>query len=244
MCLLCSLCQWPKCSLIRIGNILFKIFFSSTNPIEPMPMYVCWYWITSEKIWKYADIRLLASKSQIFINCIYIRFHSDYIVGSWHRHLVDMEINNLQHKKKCFIQLNDDSLYPFACWSICSLCLLILMRIILMLILIESRSMLIVHWLYDKLMHTWQNTICKILTSKIIFWKFKVMYWKTYFDFFPCRYLIRIYFVKKKIAKQRCKLGHAIHANEVCPCMNANEEVLAGNADADATYHDADLDAS
>ena len=61
------------------------------------------------------------------------------------------------------------------------------------------------------------------------------MYWKTYFDFFPCRYLIRIYFVKKKIAKQRCKLEHAINANEV---------MLAGNADADATYHDANLDAS
>ena len=129
MCLLCSLCQWPKCSLIRIGNILFKIFFSSTNPIEPMPMYVCWYWITSEKIWKYADIRLLASKSQIFINCIYIRFHSDYIVGSWHRHSVDMEINNLQHKKNVsysltmipFILLLADPYARFACLFWCAL---------------------------------------------------------------------------------------------------------------------------
>lgn len=155
MCLLCSLCQWPNYSLIRIGNILFLEFFSSKNPIEPMPMYVCfehwsWYLITSEKIWKYADIRLLAHKSQDLFNCIYIRFHSDYIVGSWHRHSVDMEINHIQHKKKCFIQLNNDSLYPFACWFICSLCFVILIRIILMLIMIESRSLLIVHWLYDR----------------------------------------------------------------------------------------------
>ena len=49
-----------------------------------------------------------------------------------------------------FIQLNADSLYPFACRSLCLLCLLILMLIILMLILIESRSILIVYWLGDR----------------------------------------------------------------------------------------------
>ena len=48
------------------------------------------------------------------------------------------------------IQLNADSLYLFACWSLCLLCLLILMLIILMLILIESRSMLIVYWLGER----------------------------------------------------------------------------------------------
>ena len=72
------------------------------------------------------------------------------------------------------------------------------------------------------------------------------MYWKTYIDFFACRYVIHIYFVKKKQQNRilRCKLGHAINANEICQCMNANEEMLAVNADADATYHDADLYAS
>ena len=53
------------------------------------------------------------------------------------------------------IQLNADSLYAFACWPLCFLCLLILMLIflmliILMLILIESMSMLIVYWLSDR----------------------------------------------------------------------------------------------
>ena len=44
---------------------------------------------------------------------------------------------------KFLIQLNADSLYSFACRSLCLLCLLIVMLIILMLILIESRSILI-----------------------------------------------------------------------------------------------------
>ena len=56
----------------------------------------------------------------------------------------------IQHEAYFLIHLNADSLYPFACWSICLLCLLILMLIILMLILIESKSMLIVYWLGDR----------------------------------------------------------------------------------------------
>ena len=51
----------------------------------------------------------------------------------------------LQHKAYFLIQINADSLYPFACWSLCLLFLLILMLIILMPILIEIRSMLIVN---------------------------------------------------------------------------------------------------
>ena len=56
----------------------------------------------------------------------------------------------VQHKAYLLIQLNADSLYPFACWSLSSLFLLILMLIILLLILIESMSMLIVYWLGDR----------------------------------------------------------------------------------------------
>ena len=53
----------------------------------------------------------------------------------------------IQHKAYFLIQLNADSVYPFACRSLCLLILMliILMLIILMLILIESRSMLIVY---------------------------------------------------------------------------------------------------
>ena len=57
---------------------------------------------------------------------------------------------HVQHYAYFLIQLNADFLYPFACWSLCLLCLLILMLIILKLILIESRSMLIVYWLGDR----------------------------------------------------------------------------------------------
>ena len=46
---------------------------------------------------------------------------------------------NIQHKAYFLIRLDADCLHPFACWSLCLLCLLILM-----LILIESKSMLIV----------------------------------------------------------------------------------------------------
>ena len=51
----------------------------------------------------------------------------------------------LQHKAYFLIQLYADSLYPFACWSLCLLCFLVLM-----LILIESRSMVIEYWLGDR----------------------------------------------------------------------------------------------
>ena len=58
------------------------------------------------------------------------------------------------------IQLNADSFYPFACWSLCLL--------ILMLILIESRSMLIVYWLCDrKLINAYlTKTAYKIFPSR------------------------------------------------------------------------------
>mgnify|MGYP003690710815 CR=1 FL=1 len=84
----------------------------------------------------------------------------------------------VQHKAYFLIQLNADSLYPFACWSLCLLCLLILILIILMLILIERGSMLIVYWLCDrKLINAYlTKTAYKILTSQKRFWKFKLMY--------------------------------------------------------------------
>ena len=47
----------------------------------------------------------------------------------------------IQHKAYFLIQLNADSLYPFACWSLC---------LLILIILIESRSMLIVYWLGDR----------------------------------------------------------------------------------------------
>ena len=63
----------------------------------------------------------------------------------------------LQHKAYFLIQLNADSLYPYACWFLCLLCLLILM-----LILIESRSMLIVYWIGDrKLINAYLTTTKK-----------------------------------------------------------------------------------
>ena len=57
--------------------------------------------------------------------------------GAWERKMYSLVL--IQHKAYFLIQLNTDSLYPFAFWSLCLHCLLILM-----LILIESRSMLIV----------------------------------------------------------------------------------------------------
>ena len=40
-----------------------------------------------------------------------------------------------------------------------------------------------------------------------------------------------------------CKLGNALNATEVqCMSLNANEEMLAGYADPDASYPDADPD--
>ena len=56
----------------------------------------------------------------------------------------------VQHKACVLIQLYADSLLPFACWSLCLVCLFILMLINLMLILIKSRSMLIIYWLGDR----------------------------------------------------------------------------------------------
>ena len=88
----------------------------------------------------------------------------------------------VQHTEYFMIQLNADSLYPFACWSLWLLCLPILMLIILRLILIESSSMLILYWLGDR------KLIYAYLTNNSIqnsnynlpkeFVKFKLMYWK------------------------------------------------------------------
>ena len=47
--------------------------------------------------------------------------------------------------------------------------------------------------------------------------------------------ILKKYVKKKEISIQICKLGNA---------MNANEEMLAGYADPDASYPDADPDAT
>ena len=41
-----------------------------------------------------------------------------------------------------------------------------------------------------------------------------------------------------------CKLYNAFYAKRVCMSMNAYEEIFAANADADASYHDADPNAT
>ena len=119
------------------------------------------------------------------------------------------------------IQLNADSLYTFACWSLCLLCLLILMLIILMLILIESRSMLIVYWFGNrKLINAYltKNNIQNINFPKE-FWKFKFIYCKIYINVlkYRCLYLII----------QICQLGNAMNANEVYLWMRMRKCLLA-----------------
>ena len=52
----------------------------------------------------------------------------------------------MRHITEVFMQLNADSLHPFACWFLCMLSLLILMLDFLMLILIEVWSVLILFW--------------------------------------------------------------------------------------------------
>ena len=89
------------------------------------------------------------SISFILINSVYLALrHSRvfFIILSKYVHIVKSTTRKLQHKAYFLIQLSADSLYPSACWYLCLLCILIQMLIILMLILIESRSMLIVYW--------------------------------------------------------------------------------------------------
>ena len=87
--------------------------------------------------------------------------------------------SSIQHNYAYFfVQLNADFLYPYACWYLCLLCLLILMLIIQMLILIESRSMLIVYWLGDRKLikayltpkQTQQKQVQSLGTS-LFYWK-------------------------------------------------------------------------
>ena len=86
--------------------------------------------------------------------------------------LFDLKIPNfklVQHNSYFFIQLNADSLYPFACLSLYLICLLI--RMLIILILIKSRSMLIVCWLGDQqLIKKWSTrySVCCRITSEII----------------------------------------------------------------------------
>ena len=60
----------------------------------------------------------------------------------------------------------------------------------------------------------------------------------TYF----CLYILysSILLFKKQIRIQICKLGNASNAHDVYMSRHANEEMLAGNADPDASYSDAD----
>ena len=46
------------------------------------------------------------------------------------------------------------------------------------------------------------------------------------------------------VRNSKCKLDNDMNATEVCPWMLMNEEMLAGNADVDAGYPDADPDAT
>ena len=102
--------------LIRTRCLLFSLIFLALNDIS---------------------CRICIIHSNAGVKLLMYLFH---YIPSWK----DM-VAYVQHKAYFLIQLNADSLYPFACWSLCLLCLLILM-----LILIESRSMLIVYWLGDR----------------------------------------------------------------------------------------------
>ena len=75
--------------------------------------------------------------------------HFSTLIQRWKATLIQRWFNVSVPAGKAYflIQLNADSLYPFACWSLCLLCFLILM-----LILIESRSMLILYWLGDRML--------------------------------------------------------------------------------------------
>ena len=62
-------------------------------------------------------------------------------------------------------------------------------------------------------------------------------------NIFTCVYFMLIHFVKKSKLAQICKLGNAKIANEIMS-MNANKEMLVGNADDHANYPDAYPDAT
>ena len=146
--------------LIRTRCLLFSLIFRALNDIS---------------------CRICIIHSNAGVKLLMYFFH---YIPSWK----DM-VAYVQHKAYFLIQLNADSLYPFACWFLCLLCMLILMLIILMLILIESRSMLIVYWLGDrKLINAYLTTTAyKILTSQKSFWKFKFMYCKIFINVLECR---------------------------------------------------------
>ena len=117
------------------------------------------------------------------------------------------------------IQLNADSLYLFACWSICFLFLLILVLFILMLILIESRSMLIVYWLgIPKLINPYltKNSIKNInLLHKNVFFLFLNWCCVKYTSMCLCIFvyiniILSNYVKKKEFSIQLCKLGDAM----------------------------------
>ena len=93
---------------------------------------------------------------------------------------------------------------------------------LIILMLIESRSKLIVDWLGDrKLINTYfTRTAYKILTSKRNF--------KDMFLFFVYLYFVLNSFVlKKQISIETCKLGTVLNSNEVCPWMLMRKGLLA-----------------
>ena len=129
------------------------------------------------------------------------------------------------------IQLYVDSLYVFACWSLCLLCLL-------MLILIENKSMLIVYWVVDrKLINVY---LTKRSTHNINFENYLLFFLiQNYVLFnvhqfalsplFICTLYSIVFLKKSKSAYRICLYGNA---------FNANEEMFAGNTDADVSYPD------
>ena len=103
-----------------------------------------------------------------------------------------------------------------------------------MLILIESRSMLIVYWLADqKLINVYlkKNIVQNINLQKDFFWKLKMMYCQRclYFFIYYNLYTQKISYKYKnqQISIQIYKLGKALNANEVCHWMPIRKCLLA-----------------
>ena len=118
------------------------------------------------------------------------------------------------------------------------------MIIILMLILIESWSMLIVYWIGNRKLinENLTKTAYKILTSQKMFWKFKLMYFKIYIN--ELVYLCSYKTLYTIISFEKGNQPTDMQIRQWGMPMNANEEMFAGYADPDASFPDAEPNAT
>ena len=116
----------------------------------------------------------------------------------WYAQIYILYYKCLQRKAQILIQLNADSLYSFACWSLCLLCLLFLMVIIV--ILLKRRSILIVYYSGDrKLINAYLSTKTDNTIRNINLQKCFLEFWKDVLSNMPqCAYIsLFTYFILK-----------------------------------------------